>query len=281
MTMGTRAVLPTRPLRLRAGHVWHMGIVAAVCFLLGAGALAGVPHFAHELADVARDREVWDHGVRAADGSLEGRQHSRIGLSWLLAWYELRVMYVDDRGERHDEKLGLNTAFGELNGEDDVEIRYDPAHPERFAVSWAVSSSGARYRGAILFILICAAIGACLIWAGWKVLRDLQRDKQTAAEGGELELRVVGRQLVLQRGGFSGEAHYALEVPPVDGISAPRAMTHKGPVLLESGTDGSHVIALAVAGDHRRVLLVHADLAPLVVTDAEREAAQARAGAAA
>lgn len=268
-------------MRLRAGYIWHMGIVAAVCFLLGAGAIAGLPHFGRELTDIARDQEVWDHGVRAADGSLEGRQHSRGGLSWLIAWYELRVTYVDDRGASHDHELTLNTAFGELNGEDDVEIRYDPAQPERFAVSWAISSSGARYRGAIVFMLVCVAMGLVLIWTGWKIRRDLQRDKQLAREGGELEVRVVGRRLVLQRGRFTGEAHYALEVPPADGIAKPHPLTHKGPLLLERGPDGNRVLALALPGDHRRVLLVRADLAPLVATHAEREAAQARAGSAA
>jgi len=255
--------------------------VALLIVVFGVGGLAGVPYFAHEITDVARDQEVWDHGVRAAKGSLSGRETSRSGLSWLIASYDLRVEYVDDRGDQHDGTLELTTALGDLDTSQEIEVRLDAAHPERFALSWAITSRGPRNRGAIAIVALSGLMGLFLIRAAWQVRRKLQRDRQIAAEGVELAVPVTRRQCVARRGKITGEVHYVLEIPSADGVVAPRTHAHKGKLLLECGQDGSRVLALILPGDHAHLLFVHDDLSPLVVTEAERDAAIARAAAAA
>jgi hypothetical protein len=281
MARGVRSILPVRPLELRAGYARKHELVALLVLLLGVGAIAGVPYLAHDITDVARDQEVWDHGVRATDESISGREHSRYGLSWLIASYDFRVSYVDDRGEKHDGVVDFATALGELDTGEETEVRYDPAHPERFAVSWAIAARGPRYRGAIALVSMSGVLGVFLIWGAWNVRRKLQRERQIAAEGLELEVRVISRQFVARRGKITGEVHYVLEIPPADGVAAPRTQNHKGSLLLECGSEGRHVLALVLPGDHKHVLLVREDLAPLVVTDAERDVAVARAASAA
>ena len=280
MARGVRSILPIRPLPLRAGYRRKHHLVAIFVVLSGCAMVAGAAYLSHEISDVARDQEVWDHGVRAADGSVEGRKNSRYGLSSLFASYDLRVSYVDDRGGKHDGVLELTTALGELDTSGELEIRFDPAHPERFAVSWAIASQGPRHRGAIAIVALCGLLGLFLVWGGWNVRRKLQRETRIAAEGLELEVPVVKRQFVVRRSKITGEVHYELAIPSVDGVAEPRTRMHKGSPLLECGRDGSRVLALILPGDHKHVVLVHDDLSPLLVTEAERDAARARAAAA-
>src|SRR5215470_1870912 len=222
MVRGVRAILPIRPLELRRGYRGKLNLVALLILVFGGGMLAGAAYLSHEIPDVARDQEVWDRGVRAADGSISGREHTRYGLSSLLASYDLRVEYVDDRGGKHDGKLELTTALGDLDTSEPLEVRYDPANPKRFAVSWAIASSGPRYRGAIAIVVLCGLIGLFLIRAAWQVRRSVQRDAQIAAEGLELEVPVVSRQFVARRGKITGEVHYVLEIPSGDGVAEPQ-----------------------------------------------------------
>lgn len=280
MVRGVRSILPVRPLSLRAGYRWKHHLVAIFIVLSGCAMVAGAVHLGHEISDVARDQEVWDHGVRATDGSIDGRKNSRYGLSSLMASYDLRVSYVDLGGGKHDGVLELTTALGELDTSGELEIRHDPAHPERFAVSWAIASQGPRHRGAIAIVALSGLLGLFLIWGGWSIRRKLQRETQTAAEGLELEVSVVRRQFVVRRGKATGEVHYELAIPAADGVGEPRVLKHKGSLLLEHGRDGNRVLALILPGDHKHVVLVRDDLSPLVVTEAERDAARARAAAA-
>jgi hypothetical protein len=280
MVRGVRSILPMQPLQLRGGYRRKHILVAVFIVVSGCAMVAGAVYLGHEISDVARDQEVWDHGVRATDGSVEGRMNSRYGLSSLFASYDLRVSYVDVGGGKHDGVLELTTALGELDSSGELEIRYDPAHPERFAVSWAIASQGQRHRGAIAIVAMCGLMGLFLIWGGWNVRRKLQRETRIAAEGLELEIPVVKRQLVARRGKVTGEVHYELAIPSADGVAEPRTHKHNGSPLLECGRDGNRVLALILPGDHKHVLLVHDDLSPLVVTEAERDAAKARAAAA-
>jgi hypothetical protein len=270
-----RSIVPARPLQLRRSYRLKLSLVASFILLVGAAFLAGVPALFHEITDVDRDQDVWDHGVPASDGSVEGTEHSRTGLAWLIAWYEFRVTYVDDGGARHQAELELTTALGEFDGSPPIEIRYDPAHPERFALGWAVAARGPRYRGAIAIVVGCGLLGVLLVRSAWQIRRRRKREQQIASDGVELELRVVSRHLTTRRGKLTGEAHYVLEIPSADGVAAPKTHDHKGPLLFEYGGDAEHVLAMILPGDHKHVLVLQEDLAPLLVTEAERDSATA------
>jgi hypothetical protein len=94
--------------------------------LVAAGMLAGVPHFAHELTDIGRDQEVWNRG------GPRGRRIDRGPRAFArrdvvpARVYELHVTYVDDHGNHHEGELLLSTALGELDADQDVEIRTTP-----------------------------------------------------------------------------------------------------------------------------------------------------------
>jgi hypothetical protein len=145
-----RTVLPHRVLGLSTRH--RVGTFFAFLLFLAAGVGFGacstwrvldVVHLQHE-------KVVWNEGVPAIDGEVKGTEHSKLGLSWLLAFDDLDVAYTTPDGRRHTGNLEFATFLGGADTDSEPELRADPAHPDDFALSWGIEASGARWRAGVI-----------------------------------------------------------------------------------------------------------------------------------
>jgi hypothetical protein len=273
-----RAILPARPLRLRFGSQLSYWIGALVCLAVAAGLALGARWFASDGGEIRRDQRIWERGIPAADGSIDGKRRSRFGLSWFIASYEAHVTYTDDRGDRHQGELDFWTMFGGPDT-DAAELRHDPEHRDQFAVSWGVDASGARWRAVVFMTVLFGLLALAFVYVAWFAVRAMRGERRIAASGDEVELRVISRAPVMKQVGpgegaaqrlvpeSTGKWQFELELDR-DGRE-PRRMTLQLAWPLYCAPDNARILALADASRDRLIILQH-DGAPLALSPEDR-----------
>jgi hypothetical protein len=183
------------------------------------------------------------------------------------------VRYHDDQGTWFHDTVDFATMFG---GPDTAhaELRYDPKDHKRFAISWAVEATGARYRGAIVFGLGLALFAAIAAMASKMLVRFMRCFVRIGREGDEIELAVLSSSPV-DVGQPNGKQRYRLQLA---GIEPPRIFVKDSWGLLACSPDRKRAVGLWIPGDPQHVIVIEYDLTPLVVTDAERLEIANRAG---
>jgi hypothetical protein len=279
-----RTILPHRALRLSTRHLvgaFFSGLLVLACGV-GFGACS-----AWTIADVVhlqREKAVWARGV-PADGEVKGTEHSKLGLSWVIAIDDLDVAYTSADGQRHTGNLEFMTFLGGPDTDAEPELRYDPAHPDDFALSWGIDGSGARWRAGVivgglagiiaLFILYAVAI------AGPRRQRLL---RQCARDGEEVIVRIADIKVVKDQKGNPTPNRIFTVVPPAatGGDDPPidsEAINASKHVPLFADAAGHTAFALYLRGKERQLILLTDGFAPLDLTDAEKAEAVRRAEA--
>lgn len=257
-----RAILPARPLRLRGGAYVKAALLALFMLALAGVAVLGTTWFVSSAATIGRDKDVWARGVPAEGGHFEGERRSKLGLAWFVASYDGTVSYTDAAGARYEGSVNFWTMFGGPDT-DRTELRYDPDHPERFAISWAVEASGARWRAVVVMTLLLVLIAILCGVGAWAFIDDVRHRARIAATGDEVALRVVSADAVVREGKPTGKVRYELEL-------ADRQFTVEMPSVLPCAPADAAVLGLWLPGKPRSVLVLARDLAPLAVSHAER-----------
>lgn len=93
-----------------------------------------------ERAVLVEQSRIWDSGVSAPAQVTFDEGIDWADDRWFLFrayHYVLRATYVTDRGPR-EGTLTFASALRSIDARTPAELRYDPAQPERFAVSWTV-----------------------------------------------------------------------------------------------------------------------------------------------
>lgn len=283
-----RAILPAHRLRLRLGYGASYWIGALVCLGVAAALAVAARGFAGDIGDLRREQQLWERGTPAADGWIDGKRRSQLGLSWVIASYDAKVTYTDDRGERHTGTLAFWTMFGGPDT-DAAELRFDPAQRDRFAVSWGVDASGARWRAVIVMTALFALLALTFAYVAWIAIGALRRDRRIAATGDEVELRVVSTKQVMKevRPGEGGAQRlvpestgkWQLELELDRDGREPRRMTLQLEWPLYCAPDNARILALADDSRDHLIVLAH-DGAPLALSDADRLEVMRRAEAA-
>jgi hypothetical protein len=273
-----RRILPARKLRLRIGYQLKTYIGSllslAVAVALGFGASCTV----RSAGTILRDKEVWEHGIASDGGTLHGKRNSHIGLTWLYAQYRGDVSYSDETGQRFEGSFSFDTMLGGPDIDDAAELRYDRDHHDRFAVSWAVEASGARWRAVVVMTLLLGVLAVTFAFLAWVLVADLHAERRMVATADEVELRVKACTPITKEGKPTGKWHHQLELVDDTGTTI-RELAVTSAWLLYCASDNARVFGLWRPGHPKRVIVLDRDCAPLAVTAAEREAIMQRAEA--
>jgi hypothetical protein len=259
-------ILPPPPRATSVGRLVKKLMTAFFLGLLGLGMFGGLGYYAFTLADdLLGDRKVFANGVVAEEADVEGTaKASRL----IFHEYKLKLHYTDRNGVVHDEKQEFSTMFGEVDDKSPVEVHYDPAHANRAACSWSVDVSVSRGLWALTSAAI-AVLGAFVVWAGARSMRDSVFEREVARDGSEVPVRLEEKSHD-QYGNVTFEM--TAEIAPGRVHTERVVLNKKSPWRLE----GDKALGLYSA-QRGRVFLVESDGQPVVLSDAELAEARARA----
>jgi hypothetical protein len=264
-----RNILPARRLRLRAGTHVKTALLLLMMIAMTVGAGLGATWFVSSGGTILRDKQIWAHGVQAQDGTIRAKRTAKL-IPWLIASYDGTVRYVDAEGASFEGSIDFWTMFGGPDTDNNAELRYDPEHHERFAISWGIEASGARWRAVIVLTLLMVLLVAAFGFGAWAIWHNARAEARVAATGDEVELRVVSATPLVKDGKPTSKYRYQLEL---DG----KAISRESEWLLTCGPNDSRVLGLMEPGNPASVIVIRSDLAPLVVSQAERRDINARA----
>lgn len=261
-------VLPARPYTVSTAMIRGARIKAAIALpvglLLGAlllGWLGG------EVGDYLTERRIAQTGSLAKSVKIAGQTHSKMFINNA----DLDIAYEDASGGQHRGKQSLWYAFGDIDQHAPLSVRYDPAAPDRFALSWALDVGVSR----MAFLLLCLGLGGLFVvlplLLAVNQLRTVRQARRAAADSDEVLLRVT--QIVEQKANDvptgNLELHYVVVDEPAE--HKPRVvLRHKNarPLLW---LDEEHLVSLRCrpqpGKDRGDVLLVDEDLHPFSVPD--------------
>ena len=266
-----RVRLPNRPLALRGGHQTRAYLGAAIALVIGVALALGTSCSASTALTILGDQRVWDRGVAAEHGSIRGKRTSKFGLQWFMASYDADVEYEDSAGQRYEGSLSFMTMLGGPDVSGDADLRYDPDDHGRFAVSWGVDASGARWRATIVLTLLLALCTLAFLWIAVLNVRALRAQRRRVATGDEVELLVLGCTQLMEQGKPTGKWRHELATIADDGTPA-RRFSHDAPWLLYCTPDQTRVLAVGDASKPGELVILEHDGSPLVLSAAERAA---------
>ncbi len=249
--------LPAAPLglhpafeRKRVRGIVVFAILAGLC-------LAATLYWpARRFSVVDRDRDAWARGRPAVSHKIETYQASG---HWFATTFKVGVSYVAHDGNVYRARHEIESSEDPYDPES-LAVRYDPEHPSRSVISWAVEMRQGRRVAAIYWIVFGLGWVLLFVGAALSVSVGLRRARVTAREGREVVLDVVK----LTRGGRGGvSVHYRGRGADA-GIEGTAALGDASPMFV--GDDHKRVLALVVPG-RRRALIVEADFMPLAIRD--------------
>jgi flagellar basal body-associated protein FliL len=268
-----RSILPARRLRLRASTYVTSALFVLLLLAFAAGGVLGTIWFVSSGGTILRDQDVWERGVVAQEGSIRAKRTSKL-IPWLIANYDGTVDYADAEGARYQGSIEFWTMFGGPDTDNQAELRYDPQHHERFAISWGIEASGARWRAVVMMTALLVLLTLVFAYGAWVIAQNARGDARVAAEGDEVQPAVVSATPVVKEGKPTGKYQYVLEL---DAAVPPARVTRESTWLLTCAPNDSRVLGLWQPGKPASLILIRSDLAPLAVTAAERAEINARA----
>jgi hypothetical protein len=285
--------LPPRPLGLQPSHltgVWVGGVFVAV---LGIGMFVIDAWLGGQILSVRHEQAVFANGVPALHSSVEGYRADITSLFMtrtpvstpdsgdFALWrdYVLNVEYTDAQGAVHRHEQEFGTVFGSVDQRADILVRYEPQHPDDYALSWAVSASVNQLAGLSFEILICGLIGAGFLWGAFATIHQGYDARRAAEDGEEVELQVLSVKDEIVNGQRTGNVVYRYLVP---GEPEAKARTQafnmkKAPLMLDEG--GHLMLGLRSPRNGGRILLVKHDLSPFAFAADEEKTIRDRLAA--
>jgi hypothetical protein len=210
--------LPARPLRLKKGYALKLlataGPVFALAVALGVGM---VVYGAMQAQDLLGERALWKNGALSTSASVEGEVKTKNILLFLPISheYKLNVTFRDQGGVVHVVKYEADSLVEKADTSRDPEVRYDPANPERIAVSWIADLVYGRW----LFSLLLLAMGVVVPAGGYQFLRAALRAVRSARacseRSDEISVKVLSlEKLKTQYGTELKKWRLTFELPP-------------------------------------------------------------------
>jgi hypothetical protein len=262
-------ILPPPPRAVGAGRLFKNLMTALLLTLLGLGMLGGLGYYAFTVIDgLITDHTIFDSGVVAADGDIEGTSRARRAI---FHEYKLTLRYTDEAGKRHVVKEEFDTVLGEVDSNAKVVIKYDPKHPGLAASSWSVDVTASRTAWGVLAAVV-ALLGGFLVVAALKQGRDAFLERRAAREGSEVRVSLTEKS----RDQY-GNVTYSISADIGPG------QPYSGRVTLNSKRtpwwlDGN--VALGLYSEKlRRVFVVESDGQPVLLSAPELAAAREHAAA--
>jgi len=264
--MNARSPLLPRPLHLRAGFVRRSYLGAIACFLGGGAALIAYPALEiSEAKDTLADAEIWKTGVPAEGLNLEGHRTTHQAI---LDSYDLTVDYADQQGGEHHGRVKFSTLFASVDKGSPWHVRYDPKAPDRFALSWAVDLTWARWTAFGFMTFVGVGLGLMFVAGGFLVMRRLGDARQAAVQSDEAELELEGIVQITKYRRPTGQVKYRYRVPTAAGKTKVRELLlndKKGQKPLYADAAKTRLFALRPPRAPDRPVVLRADLYPFEV----------------
>jgi hypothetical protein len=158
-------------------------------------------------------------------------------------------------------------------------VRYDPADPQRFALSWAVDHSGGRW-AAVAFLWLClgglVGFGLCVI--GWQALRQLRDVRHAAERSDEVVLGIASYKELIVNGRHTGWV-IELRWKDLQGREQRSKVQLRRKEQLLCNATRTRTVGLVSAHAPRRPIVLRSDLTPFRFSDGERETIVAQVAA--
>jgi hypothetical protein len=247
-----RHLLPRRPLQLDARalaqrRLRNLAVVAVLVAMGGAFCFGCFTEGRH----IFNERALWARGMPGRLVHLSGRveETQKLGLTFFYD-YDLDVKWLDSQGQQHSGKTSFGRTFRGVGKHEQARLRYDPAAPDTFVLSWAAQGGLPRFGLALL----CGLIGASMLLCARALVR-VERERlallQMCAEDGE---EVLGS--VEKAWSHKGVHYVRYRLPDED-----RPRTYRGEAPFVFSRNGELcVLALRSPRAPRSPYVVEADL---------------------
>ncbi len=267
--VGSGPWLPAGPWPVEPGYVrgkrirgWLLRCVAL------AVAIAYALYAQGEIADLARERAILARpdAVEVA-AEFDGRVESRWGL---FASYRGTVRFVAPGGVVQEGKVDFST-LTQIDTQAPVTVKFAPALPEQFVLSWAADAMGSRW----VMLAILAGFGLLVLpglfwWIGSLLFGQVDLALAVSVDGEQHVRRLVRVEEQKQYGKLIVR-RYVVEVPTARGPKQLfAAWKQKEGTACLVPPDG--VLVLSSPSVPKRVLVLRHDLWPLQLPDEVRQA---------
>ena len=205
-----------------------------------------------------QEQHLWESGQEAGQAAVRGQKYTRYSL---FSAYDFEVIYNDAALHVYHRPLQFSALQSQLDDELEPKVKYDPADPASFAVSWGVSQRSERLWALALFGSFWGLVGVLLCWLGLRKLAPLRDAKRCLAAPSWLSLRVLSQHKKQQTTIFT------YETPHQKNAEIFVEDKELGPFLLNEG----RLLALCESQRPGCYVLIRADLYPLVMSKEDQE----------
>ena len=257
-------MLSPRPWVVPSKYVARNVVVAVLCLLGALGCIGGGTWWIVRTASrIAHDQRLWATGHEAYAVRIGGTSTSH---SFVINDYDLDVHYTDEQQRPHDGKAGFALLVSSVDDNDPGDVKYDPAHPDDFVVSWAITHLVARWACALfLSSTFIVLFGAGLFVIAGRRLRLVTDAKKVAARSDEVLLELVSvSPVVVKRKHIANVFRYRHTVYGRVRVLEQRLAVAELP--LYSGDERTHLVALVSSHIPHRPWLMRQDHAPFAGT---------------
>jgi hypothetical protein len=254
--------------------------------VFGAAFLALAAWTGSKILRVHREQAVLANGVPASDLKVSGYQADITSLfinrmpvppahsGGLWPDYVLNIEYTDAKGIVHQSEREFGGPFGYVDEGADIQLRYDPQHPDDYALSWAVAVGGSETAGSILEFLILGFIAFVFVAAGWAVSQEFYDARRAAEDGEEVELQIVSAKEQFANGQPTGMVVYSYLVPREKKVRKRSLDKKKPPLMLDEG--GHFMLGIRSHRNSGRIIPVLQDLSPFAFAAEEEKEIRGR-----
>lgn len=259
-------ILPSGPLVIQKDFIFKTQIGSGSA--IAGGVVVAIGSLLWSIPDgvtLIQDRNIWNTGVTAAETEITGRQES----DSFISSYTLGVRFVDQTENVHSDSTSFTSFLQPLPENTPLSVRFDPDHPSRFVVSWAMRVQQGRWLWVILRLLIGCIAGASLIYYGRKFRKTIATALKAANDHEEIELEVLSYEPMYLKGELSAwDCRYR-----IPGDSAVHKMTfgRRSPGPIFTDEEEKHILAFRSKSDTSTVTIVRTDFSPLVLTEGQKK----------
>ncbi len=183
-------ILPNPPYELSRDYVKRRQLQIALFSLMGAAVFSVcIWVSASEAVQIAAETRTWNAGEPALSATVQGRETTS---KFIFRNYDLEVRFVGKDGSSHQGRVEFEAVFGSVDSTSTPAVRYLPAEPTRFALSWGQQVAAYRWAAVGVFGIFGVALGAVFLALPRSALSELRLARECSIGACEVELAVVG-----------------------------------------------------------------------------------------
>jgi len=279
-------ILPQRPLQLHRTLPQKRILGFLIIVVFSAAFLAITVWTGAKILRVRQDKAVFANGVPAKSFNVWGYQADITSLyvnrmtvpplhsGGLWPDFVLTVEYTDAQGVVHQSERECGGPFGSVDDGPDLLVRYNPQHPDDYALSWAVAVGGNEIAGDVFEFLFLGSLAFIFAAVGWGISQEFYDARRAAEDGEEMDLQIVSAKEQFTNGQSTGMVLYRYLVPGEHKERQQSLDKEKPPLMLDESS--KFMLGIRSPRNGRKVVLVSHDLFPFAFTAEEEKAIRER-----